>query len=95
MSTSGERPVSGAPASKEVRPQAVAGRRLYTTAEAADILGVSYDWLKKQLTARRFTHVRFGRSVRLTEEHLDRIIAACELERIVVSPKPRRRRSRL
>ena len=95
MSTSRDRPVSGAPASREVRPQAVAGRRLYTTAEAADMLGVSYDWLKKQLTARRFTHVRFGRSVRLTEEHVQQIVAACEFERIDQRPKPRRRRSTL
>lgn len=86
---------AGDPAAQKSRARAAPGRRLYTTAEAADVLGVSYDWLKKQLTARRFTHVRFGRSVRLTDDHLDQIVTACELERVVLPPKARRRRSPL
>lgn len=50
--------------------------RLYTTREAATILNVSYDWLKKEVAAGRVRHARMGRSVRFTDMLLNEIIAA-------------------
>lgn len=47
--------------------------------EAADWLGVSWETLRKKVTARQvpFTKV-FGTQVRFTQEHLDAIVAAGE-----------------
>ncbi|MGN6609309.1 MAG: helix-turn-helix domain-containing protein [Jatrophihabitans sp.] len=52
--------------------------RLYTTQEAAARLHISYHWLKKQVQVGKVRHIRFGRSVRFTEEHIHEIIAAHE-----------------
>lgn len=50
--------------------------RLYTTAEAAERLQMSADWLKKQAQARKVQCRRLGRSVRFSEADIEAIIAS-------------------
>lgn len=59
--------------------------RLYTIAEAAEFLSMSETWLKRQIQARKVRHVRMGRSVRFTDEHLQAIIASFTCD--VVTPR--------
>jgi excisionase family DNA binding protein len=51
---------------------------LYTTAEAAELLRMSAEWLKKQAWRGQVPCVRMGRSVRFTDAQLNEIIAAHE-----------------
>lgn len=48
---------------------------LLTTQEAAKILNVSYEWLKKAAQQRTVPHTRVGRSVRFSHAQVDEIIA--------------------
>lgn len=50
----------------------------YNMRTAAQRLNVSYEWLKKQVAADKVRHLRYGRAVRFTDEHLDEIIRAHE-----------------
>lgn len=45
-------------------------------AAAAQALGISEPWLKKETQAGRVPCVRLGRAVRFSEENLDAIVAA-------------------
>jgi len=54
---------------------AMTSERLMTTQEAADLLNVSYDWLKKATQKRTVPHTRMGRSVRFSQAQIDDIIA--------------------
>lgn len=49
-----------------------------TTEEAANILCVSYSWLKKAVQRREVPCTHIGRAVRFSRVHLDEIIAAGE-----------------
>ena len=49
---------------------------LHTTAEAARLLGVTTDWLKREVTARAVPHTRLSiRNVRFSAANLAAIIA--------------------
>jgi excisionase family DNA binding protein len=52
--------------------------RLYTIAEAAEVLNVPATWLRDKVTAGAVPHTRLGRHVRFTEAHLEEIVAAGE-----------------
>jgi len=52
--------------------------RLMTTEEAAEILCVSYSWLKKAAIRGDVPCTRLGRAVRFSRAHLDTIVAAGE-----------------
>src|SRR4051794_32264942 len=52
--------------------------RLLTIAEAAAVLNVPENWLRKKVTARAVPFTLIGRHVRFTDEHLDQIIEAGE-----------------
>jgi excisionase family DNA binding protein len=56
--------------------------RLMTTEEAADILCVSYSWLKKAAQRREVPCTHIGRAVRFSRSHLEEIIAAGEKQPI-------------
>jgi excisionase family DNA binding protein len=42
----------------------------------AERLGMSYEWVRKQLQRRQITFVKLGHSVRILESELDRLIQA-------------------
>lgn len=70
--------------------------RLYTIADAADLLNVPFSWLRDKVTAGEVPHTRLGRHVRFTEAHLAQIVAAGEQptgRAAVVLTGRRRRRS--
>ena len=68
---------------------------LRNTKEAAQLLGVSASWLKKQVIARNVPCTRIGRSVRFTEAQIAEIIAS-RAQPVKVSPvRPSRPMSRL
>jgi excisionase family DNA binding protein len=81
--------VTGAPTSV-VRP------RLFTIAEAAVVLNVPENWLRKKVTAGDVPHTRLGRHVRFTDAHLDQIIDNGEQQpvRVVTSNGVSRRARR-
>jgi excisionase family DNA binding protein len=56
-----------------------ASTRLRTIAEAAEFLNVPYSWLRVRVTERKVPHVRIGKHVRFTEQHLEKIIAMGEI----------------
>jgi excisionase family DNA binding protein len=62
----------GFPETGDIRP------RLVTIAEAAVVLNVPENWLRKKVTARAVPFTLIGRHVRFTSAHLDDIIAAGE-----------------
>ena len=51
---------------------------LLTIDQAAALLNVPRSWLRDKVTTRQVPHLRLGRHVRFTPEHLQRIIAASE-----------------
>lgn len=53
-------------------------------AAAAEWLGMSESWLRKQVAAGEVPHVKLGREVKFTEDHLETILR--DRERL---PKPR------
>jgi excisionase family DNA binding protein len=52
--------------------------RLLDTKEAAEVLNVGYDWLKKRVATRQVPHTKIGRYVRFSPEHIQQIILAGE-----------------
>lgn len=46
--------------------------------EAADWLGISWETLRKRVSARQVPHTRIGGSVRFAQHHLDAIVAQGE-----------------
>lgn len=71
--------------------------RLYSIAEAAEVLNVPRTWLRDKVTGRQVPHTRLGRHVRFTESHLAAIIqdgerVVSENARAFASPTGRRRR---
>ena len=91
MSTDGDSTEAGVKATSELRP------RLLTIAEAAVVLNVPENWLRKKVTARAVPFTLIGRHVRFTSAHLDSIIGAGEqrpLERVSnLGPSRRARRA--
>ncbi|MHB2023128.1 MAG: helix-turn-helix domain-containing protein [Mycobacteriales bacterium] len=65
------------------------GIALLTIPQAAAVLNVAENWLRKKVTAAQVPHTRLGRHVRFTEEHLRQIVAAGEQ---AVPPSPPRGR---
>jgi excisionase family DNA binding protein len=57
-----------------------------SSADLADVLGVSKYWVQSQVTARALPHHRVGRLVRFSPEDVRRIHALMQVE-----PSPRRR----
>lgn len=53
-----------------------AGLRLYTPAEAAELLTVRESWLRRQAGQRRIPCTFLGRHLRFSHQDLDKIIAA-------------------
>ena len=70
--------------------------RLLTIAEAAVVLNVPENWLRKKVTAGEVPHTRLGRHVRFTDAHLDQIIDNGEQQpvRVVTSTGLSRRARR-
>ena len=64
--------------------------RLMTTEEAADILCVSYSWLKKAAQRRQVPFTSVGRSVRFTTDQVAEIILAGEHRAIAPHIQPSR-----
>jgi len=58
--------------------------RLLTIAEAAAVLNVPENWLRKKVAAHAVPCTRLGKHVRFTNEHLDQIIEAGEQRPIAV-----------
>jgi excisionase family DNA binding protein len=54
----------------------VPGPLLVGTADAAKRLGVSYIWLKREVSAGRVQHTRHGRLVKFSEDDLAAFITA-------------------
>jgi excisionase family DNA binding protein len=52
--------------------------RLMTTEEAADLLNVSYSWLKKAAQRGDVPCTRIGRTVRFADTHVQAIVQAGE-----------------
>ena len=68
--------------------------RLMTTEEAADLLNVSYSWLKKAAQRGQVPCTHLGRSVRFTSAHLATIVESGE-RRLQAVPRVGSARSRL
>lgn len=61
--------------------------RLWTIPEAAALLNVPENWLRKKVAAQAVPCTRLGKHVRFTDEHLDQIVEAGEQRPIpVVTP---------
>ena len=58
--------------------------RLMTTEEAADVLSVSYSWLKKAAQRGEAPCTRIGRAVRFSQSHVQAIVDAGERRSVVV-----------
>lgn len=58
--------------------------RLLTIAEAATVLNVPENWLRKKVTSGDVAHTRLGRHVRFTDAHLDQIIEEGEQQPVHV-----------
>jgi excisionase family DNA binding protein len=69
--------------------------RLMTIEQAAGILNVPENWLRKKVSAHEVPHTRLGKHVRFTDEHLDQIIESGEQCAVAsVSPSGVSRRAR-
>ena len=55
--------------------------------EAATVLNVPENWLRKKVSARAVPFTRIGRHVRFTAAHLEQIIRAGEQAPIVLTPR--------
>ena len=66
-----------------------------TTAEAAEILCVSYSWLKKAAQRREVPCTQIGRAIRFSRTHVDEIIAAGEKQPLYAQPRTSSARTRL
>lgn len=64
---------------------------LLTMREAADLIGMSYDWLRKQAAAQLVPCYRFGASVRFSQAQVEAIKAAALQAPIPTSPSTIRR----
>jgi excisionase family DNA binding protein len=73
LPNTGAVPMSGTPA------------HLYTSGEAAEMLHISEEWLRKQVQRKLVRHTRLGRRVRFTDEQIIAIVA--ERETPIVQPK--------
>lgn len=51
---------------------------LLSVQQAAEVLNVSVDWVRKKATAREIPFTKIGRHIRFTPEHIAQIIAAGE-----------------
>ena len=60
--------------------------KLYTFAEAAELLHVPETWLRKKASARAVPFTRLGRYIRFTDEHLSRIIDVGEQQPLAGVP---------
>lgn len=49
--------------------------KTYTMAEVADSLQLTYKYLSELVSADRVPHIKIGRSVRFTQNHVDHILA--------------------
>jgi excisionase family DNA binding protein len=72
--------------------------RLYSIAEAAEVLNVPFSWLRDKVTAGEVPHTRLGRHVRFTEAHLVEIVTAgerriCQGPPVTLTGRRRRRRA--
>lgn len=68
---------------------------LLTAQEAADRLGVGKQWIEDQARAGLITHVRVGRRIRFSEEHLAEFVDANTRQAVSASrPFGRSARSR-
>lgn len=65
-----------------------------TTEEAADLLNVSYSWLKKAAQRGEVPCTHIGRAVRFSQAHIRSIVEAGE-KRIIVPPRRGSARSSL
>ena len=59
--------------------------RLMTTEEAADVLCVSYSWLKKAAQRGEVPCTHIGRAVRFSDGHVRAIVDAGERPRVVLA----------
>ena len=53
---------------------------LLTPRELADMLGKGEPFVAEQARRKAWPHVRVGRSIRFTPEHVEQIIAACTVQ---------------
>lgn len=69
--------------------------RIYTYDQAAEILGVGPEWLRRQVADGAVAHVRLGRNVRFTEDHLRALVDASSVGVRPAAPRPSSARSKL
>lgn len=71
--------------------------RLLDISEAAQVLNVPENWLRKKVSARAVPFTRIGRHVRFTTAHLEQIIAGGEQAAVAIvsadGPSRRARRA--
>lgn len=60
---------------------------MYDLTEAAQLIHMSREWLRKEVTAGRVECTRFGRNVLFTDEQIDKLIA--DHKQAVVQHRPR------
>jgi excisionase family DNA binding protein len=58
------------------KPKDTEGTNILTTQQTADRLGLSQGAVKKMIYRRQITFVKIGRSVRIPENEIDRLIQA-------------------
>lgn len=61
---------------------------LFTLGEAAQRLGVSYEWLRREAQAARVPHVRIARQYRFTAAQLAEITQAHVMQAVDADPEP-------
>jgi excisionase family DNA binding protein len=88
MKEDGQPPLRGLPngpannSSSGSRPQKLAGRRLVTLHEAADLLGLSTYSLRRIIWAGRLRVVKLTRRVQIDVRDLDRLIETSKTDRL-------------
>jgi excisionase family DNA binding protein len=55
---------------------------LYTLAEAAELLQVTENWLKVNVSANAIPHRRVGRAIRFNRDDLDLLVEQCAKTRV-------------
>ena len=61
---------------------------VFTIVEAARLLRVPEGWLRKKVTAHAVPHMRLGKHVRFTNDHLAAIVSQAECPAVSLATRP-------
>ena len=81
VAESGEDRDRGGPALSalaDARDRELAPERLLEAEDVAGILGMTTDWVYREVRAKRLPHIRLGRYVRFRRESINAWLEACE-----------------